>query len=177
MTGHALTINAGSSSIKFGLFDVSGEAPVERMSGLIERIGGEPHVKAKSADGAVLADRDMTAAEGANHVVALRTALAIIEERFGDAKIAVVGHRVVHGGPSYSEPVALTPEVEAELAGLAPFAPLHQPHNLSGIAAARAAFPEAVQVACFDTAFHRTHPMRSDMFGLPREYYEKGGRR
>jgi len=91
--------------------------------------------------------------------------------------IAGIGHRVVHGGPDFSDPVRVTPEIEAALTDLVPLAPLHQPHNLAGIAAARDLFPDAVQVACFDTAFHRGHPWVNDTFALPRRFYEDGIRR
>jgi acetate kinase len=94
-----------------------------------------------------------------------------------EAGIGAVGHRVVHGGLSRSAPVVLTPTLIAELAKLNALAPLHQPHNLSGVAAAQAAFPDAPQVACFDTAFHRAHPFVNDAFALPRALYDEGVRR
>jgi acetate kinase len=91
--------------------------------------------------------------------------------------MAAVGHRVVHGGLDYAEPVAVTEAVLAKLAELEPFAPLHQPHNIAGIRAAMAAFPGVPQVACFDTAFHRGQPFVNDTFAIPHRYYEKGVRR
>ena len=92
-------------------------------------------------------------------------------------QLSAVGHRVVHGGPDFSRPVALDDGVIAELTRLAPLAPLHQPFNLKAIAAARAAFPGVPQVACFDTAFHTGHAFEEAAFGLPRAYYEQGIRR
>jgi acetate kinase len=83
----------------------------------------------------------------------------------------------VHGGPDLDAPARLTPDLIVRLDALAPLAPLHQPHNLAGIRAAIAAFPQAQQVACFDTAFHRGHPWVNDTFALPRRFYDEGVRR
>lgn len=169
---HVLTMNAGSSSIKFALYD--GETCV--TSGIADRIG----------DGATLA---ITAAGGApeevpvaadalgDHQTALTTILAQLDARFSHVRIEAVGHRIVHGGLFYDAPTLITPEVIERLESLSPFAPLHQPHNLAGLHAAMAAFPQALQMACFDTAFHRTHPFVNDTFALPRSFYDKGVRR
>ncbi len=178
MSGHALTLNAGSSSIKFGVFELSDEGePALRLSGLVDRIGGAAHLKAKSAEGAPLADRDLADDERAGHAGALKSVLALLEAALPEARIAVVGHRVVHGGPIFDRPTVVTDGVLSDLARFESFAPLHQPHNLAGIRAAREAFPEARQVACFDTSFHRNHPWENDVFALPRAYYDKGVRR
>ena len=176
MTNYALTLNAGSSSIKFGLFDIAGE-PVVHASGLLDRIGDRPHLRAKSAAGETLADGDLSPNEAPDHGGALGSVLRLLEERFPAAQIGAVGHRVVHGGPIYDRPVLITDAVIADLEGFAPFAPLHQPHNLAGIHAARRTFAGARQVACFDTGFHRNHPWVNDVFALPREYHDKGIRR
>ena len=101
----------------------------------------------------------------------------VLKNHVPGINILAIGHRVVHGGPDYSEPLILTEDVIADLEEYVPLAPLHQPHNLAGIAAAHVAFPEATQIACFDTAFHRAHPWVNDTFALPRKYYEKGLRR
>jgi len=172
----ALTLNAGSSSLKFGLFAIE-STPVEMAVGLIESIGKTPRLKASFGPGMSPLARDLTPAEAADHRSALATALSVLRAHFPHARASAVGHRVVHGGPSYDRPMVLTPEVMAELQRLSPFAPIHQPHNLAGIEAAMEAFPDALQVACFDTAFHRTHPKVNDVFALPREYYDKGVRR
>lgn len=177
MTQHViLTLNAGSSSLKFGLFS-QGETPVEIASGVVERIGGRPRLKASLRSNKAPITRDLTMDEASDHESALRTVLEMLRAEFPRAHCVAVGHRVVHGGPSYREPVVLTPRTIAELSKLIPFAPLHQPHNLAGVAAAFEAFPDAPQVACFDTAFHRTNPFVNDVFALPREYYDKGVRR
>ncbi|PZQ47783.1 MAG: acetate kinase [Rhodovulum sulfidophilum] len=172
----ALTLNAGSSSLKFGLFDLA-DAPRQLALGQIESIGGQPRLKADFGPDAEAVRRDLGAAEAADHRGALETALALLRARFPEARARAVGHRVVHGGPRYAEPVRVTPGVLEELRGLVPFAPLHQPHNIAGIEAAIAAFPEALQIACFDTAFHRGQPKVNDEFALPRAYYDKGVRR
>lgn len=171
-----LTLNAGSSSLKFSLFDISGE-PAQMAIGLVENIGGQPRLKANLGDRLARVERELPATEAADHTSALATVLALLRSSFPGAKASVVGHRVVHGGPHYTAPMVVTGQVMAELKRLSPFAPIHQPHNIAGIEAAQAAFPEALQVACFDTAFHRHHPKANDVFALPREYYDKGIRR
>ena len=94
-----------------------------------------------------------------------------------DSSIAAVGHRIVHGGPDYSEPVLINDATLSKLRALIPLAPLHQPHNIAGVEAAMRSFPSTPQVACFDTAFHRAHPFIHDTYALPRSYYDEGVRR
>jgi acetate kinase len=177
MTAWLLTLNAGSSSLKFALFEAGREGPEERARGQVDGLGVSPHLILRSADGAVLHDDRNFGEHAQGHERALVHVLAILRRYFPGIEIAAVGHRVVHGGPHYAAPVVLDECVIAELEKLNPLAPLHQPHNLAGIAAAHAAFPGAPQIACFDTAFHRTHPWVNDTFALPRRYYEKGVRR
>lgn len=168
-----LTLNAGSSSLKIALYQPCGVRLI--ASGQADRIGDAgAHLRLRAADGATLVDTT----EGLpDHHAALNTALAALRRGLHDLDIAGVGHRVVHGGPDHAAPCRIDTQVLADLEALRPFAPLHQPHNLAGIRAAIAAFPTAIQVACFDTAFHRTHPYLSDAFALPRRYYEAGVRR
>lgn len=173
---HLLVLNAGSSSLKFGLFTAEAE-PMALATGLIERIGGAAELHLKRAGGAVIADEKLSKAEGATHRGALHAALTPLFDAFPEAKILGCGHRIVHGGRNYAEPVVLNDHALSYLQTLVPFAPLHQPHNLAGIEAAQAAFPEAHQVGCFDTAFHRHHPFVNDTFALPRRFYDKGVRR
>jgi acetate kinase len=172
---HALVLNAGSSSLKFGLF--RGRHPELVTRGQVERIGGAAQLHLRNADGAALADTALPGHAAADHAGALSAVLHEVKGRFPEAEIGVVGHRVVHGGMEFAAPTCITPEVLRALERLEPFAPLHQPHNLAGIRAALRAFPEARQVACFDTGFHRNHPFVNDTFALPRAYYEKGVRR
>ncbi len=174
---HVLTLNAGSSSLKFGLFLTGANEPEELAGGLVDRIGGAAVLNLHDATGQDLSRRQLTADEGATHAAALAAGLADLAAHFPDARVDVVGHRVVHGGPAFAAPTEVTPDVLDALERLSPFAPLHQPHNLSGIRAAQAAFAKARQVACFDTAFHRNHPFVNDVFALPRAYYDKGVRR
>ncbi|MEM8553239.1 MAG: acetate/propionate family kinase [Pseudomonadota bacterium] len=173
---HLLTLNAGSSTLKFGVFEPGSPDPVDRATGIVDRIGSEDGaVKLKAADGTVLADR--TGITVADHHAAVDAVLTLVQESFPSAEIAAVGHRVVHGGPDLDQPQRLTREFVDQLRQYEPFAPLHQPHNLAGVIAAMDRFPKAVQVACFDTAFHRCHPWESDTYALPRAYYDKGVRR
>lgn len=171
----ALVLNAGSSSLKFGLFE--GRHPGLIVGGQVEKIGGAAVLHLRDAEGTSLVDTALPPHAAGDHAGALKAVLHEITGRFPDARISAVGHRVVHGGMDYAAPTVITPKVLHDLEQLEPFAPLHQPHNLAGIRAALAAFPEARQVACFDTAFHRNHPFVNDTFALPRSYYDKGVRR
>ena len=174
---HVLTLNAGSSSIKFALFEAA-EPPLLLASGQVEAIGGAAKFKAKLADGTVAAEEAFAPGEGpADHKAALALILAFTDDAFPGAMVAAVGHRVVHGGPEHAMPALIDAALIADLQKLVPLAPLHQPHNLAGIAAAAQAFPDAVQVACFDTAFHRTQSKVRESFGLPQRYYQAGVRR
>jgi acetate kinase len=127
---HILTLNAGSSSIKFAVY-----------------------------------------------LAAVAAILDAVDPVVGADGVAGVGHRIVHGGTDYTAPAELTDAVLGDLARFEPFAPLHQPHNLAAVRAARDAFPGAVQIGCFDTAFHRGHPWVNDTFALPRHFYDEGVRR
>jgi acetate kinase len=169
---HILTLNAGSSSIKFSLFDRGSEL-IERVRGQVEGLGASPRLDAEQ-DGAQVA---LDAAQVTDHDSALATILCFLEKALGRVAIAAVGHRVVHGGVDFIESVVLDDERLQALSRLNPLAPLHQPHNLSGVRAAQHAFPQALQVACFDTAFHRSHPFVNDTYALPHELYDQGIRR
>jgi acetate kinase len=172
-----LTLNAGSSSIKFSLYRVSDDGvPAPALEGAIEGIGTEPHMRAKDAGGKELVDRRWQDA-GMDHAASLRALGGWLREQLGDARLMGVGHRVVHGGIEFAAPVRIDEQVLARLEALCPLAPLHQPHNLAGIRAVAAAQPDLPQVACFDTAFHRAHPELADWFALPRRFYEDGVRR
>jgi acetate kinase len=173
-----LVLNAGSSSIKFELFEVRDDAPVARFAGQVEGIGAAPRFVAKDAAGGRLADRRWDGAEApTGHRAALGVVIDWLDGVLAGARVAAVGHRVVHGGPDLAAPVLLDDAVVKVLQALAPLAPLHQPHNLAGIAAATERFPGVPQVACFDTAFHRAHAWEADTFALPPEFYDRGIRR
>ena len=173
-SGAILVINCGSSSVKFALF--AAEEPLPRLwSGAIERIGlANGRFHAVDAEGATVLDET---GDIADHDTALRLLLDAIERHSSGARLAAVGHRVVHGGPECDCPVVVTAALEARLRQLIPLAPLHQPHNLAGIAAVRSARPSLPQVACFDTAFHHSLPRLATLTALPRELYEQGVRR
>jgi acetate kinase len=169
-----LTLNAGSSSIKVGVFTQGLEVIA---TGLADRIGGEGTLTLRDGAGAEIGVPDDLPQAFGDHAQALGAVFAALRRLMPELSVAAVGHRVVHGGPEFAQPMAIDEAVLARLETFEPFAPLHQPHNLAGIRAARAAFPEALQVACFDTAFHRNHPFVNDTFALPRAFYEKGIRR
>jgi acetate kinase len=173
MTTAILTLNAGSSSLKFALYPLVGDDPL--ASGLADRIGGEGVITVRRGDGLPVPATEKP--DSSSHVAALQSVLDMLAACFGQLDVAAVGHRIVHGGPNHAAPLLLDADKLAELEKLNPFAPLHQPHNLAGVRAAMTAFPSARQVACFDTAFHRSHDFVNDVFALPRRYYEAGVRR
>jgi acetate kinase len=176
MPDHILTINAGSSSLKFALF--TADTLDCTAIGMIDGLGTDPNFSMKDGGGRVIAEDTL---EGERFVAdqgsALRTVLAAIGKHFPQASVAAVGHRVVHGGAAFAAPLLIDEKTFGALTDLVPLAPLHQPHNLAGIEAAQAAFPGVAQVACFDTGFHRGHPFVNDVFALPRALYEEGVRR
>ncbi|MGL5116669.1 MAG: acetate/propionate family kinase [Beijerinckiaceae bacterium] len=176
MTDSILTINAGSSSLKFALFSAADLACV--AIGQIEGLGTDPAMKVKDGHGqTIFADPLEGERFVSDHAGGLKTILGFLGERFPASKVTAVGHRVVHGGLEHDRPVLINAETLEKLADLNPLAPLHQPHNLSGVRAAMAAFPGAPQVACFDTAFHRAQPFVNEAFAIPRALYDEGVRR
>ncbi len=174
MANIILTINAGSSSIKFSAFSIAPEKLDLLAVGHIEGIGAKATFSARTIGGAK-ADH---AFDGVvDHKRAVAAVLGWLEKEEAGARVIGVGHRVVHGGPDYSAPLRVDAASFRHLHDYEPLAPLHQPYNLAGIDAALHAFPEAAQVACFDTAFHRAHPYIADTFALPRRFYDEGVRR
>ncbi|GIX11356.1 acetate/propionate family kinase [Elioraea sp.] len=177
MTGAILVVNAGSSSIKVELF-AADDALASLMSGQIEAIGLAPRLSLRDAAGTTVADQAWPQGEGPrDHRAALAAIGAALARGAGDRRIVAIGHRVVHGGATRAAPVVIDPVIRAELAALTPLAPLHQPHNLAGIDAMAELHPGVMQVACFDTAFHRGHPWVADTFALPRAFHARGIRR
>ena len=176
--GSILVVNAGSSSLKFSLFRLREKgAPVLAVRGQVDGLGTRPRLSVKDGDGAALEERDLAVAEARDAQDAVAIAGAWLRVRFAGEPLLAVGHRVVHGGAEFSRPVLVDAQVLAALERLVPLAPLHQPHNLAAIQALRLTQPGLPQVACFDTAFHRTHPQLADIYALPWEYYEAGVRR
>ena len=177
MSDAILVLNAGSSSIKFLLFaDRDGKLdPVVR--GQIEGIHTAPRFTARGADGGMLAEKSWGEGVSLGHDGAVAHLADFLRAQSGGHELAAVGHRVVHGGMEYSEPVRLDPDVLAVLEKFIPLAPLHQPHNLAPIRLLLGRRPELPQVACFDTAFHSTNPDVSRRFAIPRELHDAGVRR
>jgi acetate kinase len=173
-----LVLNAGSSSIKFSLFALAEAGLVPVAKGQMEGIGAAPRFVVRDAERRVLVDRRwQDEAPPRSHAAALAVLIDWLAAAPGARRIIAIGHRVVHGGPELAQPQRIDAALVAKLAALVPLAPLHQPHNLAGIAAAAEAFPGVPQVACFDTAFHRTQPWVADTFALPPRFYAAGIRR
>lgn len=172
MNDYALVLNAGSSSLKFCLF----ERP-ERESwrlgarGQIEGIGTSPHLSVKNAEGERLADQDVSVKDGHQAVEALA---AWLRSNYGGSSVLGIGHRVVHGGARFTGPTIVNAEVLDQLRELVPLAPLHQPYNLAAIEAAAERLPSVPQVACFDTSFHRGQPAVAELIPLPRDLRQQG---
>ncbi len=173
MGDHVVTLNAGSSSVKFALFAIESAWPQLVASGQIDGLGATTHFHARVVGG----DKIENADKVADHEQAIRLILEWVETTFPEITVGAIGHRVVHGGLNHSAPAIVDDAILADLRALCPLAPLHQPHNLAGVEAARAAFPNVPQVACFDTAFHRGHAFVDDAYALPRDYYDRGMRR
>ena len=176
--GSILVVNAGSSSLKFSLFRLDAADALQlAVRGQIDGIGTMPRLKAKDDVGKTLVERDLAVADAREVKDAIVLAGAWLREQFPGEQLLAVGHRVVHGGAEYSHPVLVDQAVFDALEQLIPLAPLHEPHNLAAIRALRETRPELPQIACFDTAFHRTHPQLADLYALPWEFYEAGVRR
>ena len=178
MTETILVVNAGSSSIKFQLFEVGAHDQLQRrFKGQIEGIGTRPHLLARNIQGETLVDETWPGAEVSNAPAALDKVIAFLRKQIGGRLPTAIGHRVVHGGPDYSEPTIISDVVLDRLERFVPLAPLHQPNNLAPIRAILERQPRMLQVACFDTAFHRGHPEVADRFAIPKSLYAEGVRR
>ena len=169
-------INAGSSSIKFSLYQTASNRPVEASAyGQVEGIGTSPRLKVADAQGRVLADQLV---RGKDYPGAITEIHDWFKTYVGsEAALGGVGHRVVHGGSIYFRPVIIDERVLAGLEELVPLAPLHQPHHIAAIRAFASIAPRVPQVACFDTAFHHNQPPLAREFALPRELSARGIRR
>jgi len=170
-----LTLNAGSSSLKFALFDVRDDLCLS-LRGEVESVTSAPHLTARDATGAVLADRVWPAHVQLSAADVLDAVLSMAEQRSVGA-IAGIGHRVVHGGSAHVTPELVTPALMADLKALTPLDPLHMPASLEAIRAMEMARPHLTQIACFDTAFHQAIPREAAEFALPRDVTKAGVRR
>ena len=166
-------LNAGSSSLKFSFYD--GEKRL--LSGQVDGIGVNPKGQAEDAAGKPVAMPELGPKPPTVPSEVLSLLMPWVRAYFGDRRLAALGHRVVHGGLRHSRPALVTPELLTELEALVPLAPLHEPHNLAPIRMALKLNPDLPQVACFDTAFHRTAPEVEQAFALPWSLYEEGVRR
>ncbi|MCG6858430.1 MAG: acetate/propionate family kinase [Salaquimonas sp.] len=167
-----LVINAGSSSIKFKVYAVNLSI---RLQGELEGIGSSPHVTATDARGAKVIDQSWQEATSVHDIIA--KLIKWLERHLGEKRLVAIGHRVALGGLDHSGPVVITPSVMNKLRALVPLAPMHQPRNLEPIESLHRLHPHIPQVACFDTAFHRTVPEIASLYGLPRALSEAGARR
>jgi acetate kinase len=177
MSDAIVVINAGSSSIKFSLFLARDDALALDLRGQVEGLYTAPRFQAKGPDGDMRSEKSWGEGVQLGHDGALEHLFAYIREELRDDRLVGVGHRVVHGGLEYSHPVRVDAHVVEALEKFVPLAPLHQPHNLAPIRALLARAPEVPQVACFDTAFHRTNPELAQRFALPEELHAAGVRR
>jgi len=172
-----LVVNAGSSSVKFQIFSVEGEGKLRRLiKGQMDGIGSRPRLRANGADSDPLADRVYPIESVPDIPAAMGIAGGWLRDELRINPMAV-GHRVVHGGPDYDRPVLIDHGVVARLERFVALAPLHQPHNLAPIRSLLANFPTLPQVACFDTAFHRTHDPVADYYAIPHQLHAEGVRR
>ena len=179
MSDAIVVLNAGSSSMKFSIYQVEHDEPTPVSRGQIEGLGTSPHFKAKDRKGAVLAEADLqTAAPRFGHNEAFAYLGQWMRAEFGGKLFPIaVGHRMAHGGTEFTRPVLLTQEIVDKLDRLVPLVPLHQPHNLAGVRAVTAHRPDLPQVACFDTAFHQGRAKVTERFALPDELFRRGIRR
>jgi acetate kinase len=167
-----LILNAGSSSLKFAVYEIAGDALALKLRGQIAGIGTAPRLEARDAQSQPL---DFAASGAiADHGAALAHLLAWLTQTGHGTGLAGAGHRVVHGGTAFTAHCRLTLAAVAELTALEPLAPHHQPHNVAAIRALAAQMPDLPQVACFDTAFHATQPPEARRLALPRDLAAKG---
>ena len=172
-----VVLNAGSSSVKFSVFSKTTGTLDLRIRGQIEALFSAPRFLARDATGATVSEKSWPEGTKLGHDGALGHLFTFLRERADGAQLVGVGHRVVHGGLDYTQPVRVDAGVLTALDKFVPLAPLHQPHNLAAIRAVMQRAPEVPQVACFDTAFHRSNPEIAQMFALPYELHEAGVRR
>jgi len=172
-----LVVNAGSSSLKFQVFGIDTKRALTRLlKGQVDGVGVRPRLRAATADGLSVVDRTFRSDEIPDLSAAIEVTAAWLRET-QSVDLVAMGHRVVHGGPEFSQPVRVNEGVLKQLARYIPLAPLHQPNNLAPIRLILLRRPELPQIACFDTAFHRGHGTLADHYALPESLYEEGVRR
>ena len=174
MSNAIVVLNAGSSSIKFSLFVERGETLELAVRGQIEGLFTKAHFVSKAPDGTVIAEKSWPDGVKLGHDGALDHLIGHLRSELAGDRLIGIGHRVVHGGLAYTQPVRVDAQVLKVLETFVPLAPLHQPHNLAPIRRALERAPELPQVACFDTSFHRTQPDVAQMFALPADLRQAG---
>lgn len=174
MSNAFIVLNAGSSSIKFSTFIERGDDLALSVRGQVEGLYTATRFISKAPDGSVKAEKSWPENAKVGHAEALEHLISHLRLELAENRLVGVGHRVVHGGPLYNQPVRVDAQVLATLENFIPLAPLHQPHNLTPIRRAVEIDPELPQVACFDTSFHRTQPSVTQMFALPSDLREAG---
>jgi acetate kinase len=175
MSNPVLTLNAGSSSIKFGVFDIAEREPVYQFAGEVTDIAGKPHLAIKNRHGKPVFAREWDAARKPEDF--LDDILGWVHDNAASDGLAAIGHRIVHGGSQFTAPVRLDAGVIDELAQLTPMAPLHQEACLAPARRLLSQLPDVTQVGCFDTAFHAGLMPPVSRFALPRRYEDSGIRR
>src|ERR1700742_3869154 len=165
-----LALNAGSSSIKFGLFGVAGAGPTHLFAGEVADIGDKPHLTVKDMDGRSVLDRNWPTPRRQEDI--LDDILGWVDQNAGRGGLAAIGHRIVHGGSQFVAPVRLNHRTIDELARLTPMAPLHQEACLAPARTLLSLRPDLMQVGCFDTAFHAALEPPASRFAIPRSYEE-----
>jgi acetate kinase len=176
MSDAVLVLNAGSSSIKFGLFDISGTEPHLLCKGLLDEHQANPGFSVIDADGNHLFEKRRAPADD-NGKALLADILNWSNDYLGRGTLAAVGHRVVHGGRDFKGPAEVTDKTIEAMDALTPLAPLHQPRCLSPMQAIKSTRPDLIQIACFDTAFHHGLGPPVSRFAIPRRFEEMGIRR
>ena len=172
-----LVVNAGSSSVKFQVFGIDrGGDPARLIKGQVDGIGTRPRLRAEAADKSPMLDREYTRDQVPDVPAAIQEAGTWLRDK-QKFDLRAVGHRVVHGGPEYNRPVLVNQDVLARLERYVSLAPLHQPNNLAPIRSLLRKRPDLPQVACFDTAFHRSHSAIADHYAIPERLYTEGVRR
>jgi acetate kinase len=177
MSNLILVINAGSSSIKFSVFDADNGELELKLRGQIEGLFTSPRFTAKDVRGEVVSEKSWGDGVNLGHEGAVEHLRRFLREELAGSTLAAVGHRVGHGGLQYGQPVLVDGQVLANLEKLVPLTPLHQPNNLRPIRLILERMPEIPQVAVFDTAFHRTNPPLAQMYALPKAMTDAGIRR
>ena len=174
-----VVLNAGSSSLKFSVYEASGSALNLVSRGQVEGLGSTPHFEARDDQERHLIDEAVEAGgEAFGHAEAFAHIARWLQTEFGDhLAVAAVGHRITHGGVDFSEPTLIDTETLERLEKLNPLAPLHQPHNLAGVRAVQQLRPDLPQVGCFDTGFHKIRAKVAERFGLPNELFDRGVKR